>query len=60
MLYIFFKYVQSMFSQCIVIPLQEEDSFSDDYYCTGKILCYLIVQNVMLQLVESDVVRRSL
>ena len=49
-----------MFSQCIVIPLQEEDLFSDDYYCTGKILCYLIVQNVMLQLVESDVVRSSL
>ena len=44
----------------VVIPLHVEDPSSDDYYCTGKIICYFTVQNVMLLLLELDVVRRSL
>ena len=44
----------------VVIHLQSRILSSDDYYCTGKILCYFTVQNVMLLLLELDVERRSL
>ena len=49
-----------MYSQCVVIPYKSKIHSSDDYYCTGKILCYFTVQNVMLLLLELVVVRRSL
>ena len=49
-------YVQSVYSS----PYKSRILSSDDYYCTGKILCYFTVQNVMLLLLELDVVRRSL
>ena len=34
-----------MYSQCVVIPYKSKIHSSDDYYCTGKILCYFTVQN---------------
>ena len=42
------------------IPYKSKIHSSDDYYCSGKTLCYFIVHNVILLLIEVDVVRRSL
>ena len=49
-----------MYNQCVVIPYKSKIHSSDDYYCSGKTLCYFIVHNVILLLIEVDVVRRSL
>ena len=56
----FYSSMYCMYCQCVVIPYKSKIHSSDDYYCSGKTLCYFIVHNVILLLIEVDVVRRSL
>ena len=56
----FYCSMYCMYCQCVVIPYKSKIHSSDDYYCSGKTLCYFIVHNVILLLIEVNVVRRSL